>query len=251
MPATRDEANPRCDQIRELLPDFAKERLGIARSGEVQAHLFTCDSCTDLLSQIIMNATSSEPLRTPPAIPPQGIYDSYLRGRSGLLGVIYNRLTKAMHSADRLAAEWASKQVEAFGAALSTSLSQSQTEPGAIRARSAPEASRRSSITATVLSASFESTQESVEFAVDDGPSISQGGNFELKLTTTTAGYDGWWLACRVAAPGVEPVTFTGEIKDDGTGTRWRVAIEEPGVGSEAGAIAKNTITLFVARSMD
>jgi hypothetical protein len=247
MPATADEADPRCLEIRELFPDFLNERLGVAKSGEVQGHLLTCDSCTELFGEMVMNAVEKGPLLTPAAIPSQNIFDAYLLGRSGRFGIFFARMRHLMSSENRRAAEWARKQLEGFSLGLRSVLASSSQPLPVVRARgsaSGPPAIAE----ATVLSSAFESTGIIVPFAVDEVPRITSVGDFELKLSTNTPGYEGWYVACTVEAPGASRVSFVGELRGDATGAAWQVAIDERGVDGPAGAIPIGAINLTLTK---
>jgi hypothetical protein len=226
--------DPRCREIRHRLPDFLREELGVVATGEVQGHLLSCQACSEVYAELLMQEVESEaePLRTPPRIPPSDWYDAYLRGRSGRFGILWSSLREARQSAAAAVRDWAREQTEKIGSALRRLLA----PPAVVRVRGAVRTrgtatKKPSALFADVLSSAWEPTGQTVSFTIVEPPHITADGHFRLRLRTQAMAYEGHSVICTVALPEMLSISFRGTLRDG------EVEIDEEGIPCVEGNI--------------
>jgi hypothetical protein len=243
---THSKLDPRCRDIRHRLPDFLREKLGVVATGEVQGHLLTCQSCSEVLGELLMRAVESgtEPLRTPPRIPSTDLYDAYLQ-RPNPFGVIWGSVRAALQSADAAVRDWAQKQAEQISAALNPLLTPLPSAPvrvrGGVRTRGGATTTA-SPVTATVLSSTWEPTGQTVTFSVEEDPRITTDGHFRLRLKTRSTSWDGCTVFCTIAPPDMLPISFRGTLRGG------EVEIDEGGILGVEGNLEVDGIKIAVAK---
>lgn len=241
--------DPRCRDIRHRLPDFLHEKLGVIATGEVQGHLLSCQSCSEVYAELLMHEVESgtEPLRTPPTIPPIDWYDAYLQ-HPNRFGVMWDSLRNALQSADETVSQWAKEQMERISNALSQLLTSPQPAPahertrGAVRTRGGTSTQTPVTLQADILSSAWEPTGETVSFIVEESPHITPDGHFRLRLRTQTTEYHGYPVICSVDLPDMLPISFRGMLR------RGEVEIDKEGILCGEGNIRGEQVKLVVVK---
>ncbi len=252
---------PRCREIQTRLPDFLRGGLGAVATGEVQGHLLTCQSCSEVYGELIMEEVESGavPLRAAPRIPSPDLYGSYLRVRGGRLGMLWEALGDALKSPDVNVKDWAQEQVEKIGEALRRSLIPFSSPPpafahvatrGAVRTRGGVGKQSRADLKADVLSADLEPAGETVDFIVEEAPRVSADGRFQLRLRTQVAGYEGHTVFCSVALPEMPAISFSGELRSASEAGAWVVEIDEEVMKGVAGVVPLSQVKLALVLSL-
>lgn len=190
---------PRCVEVRRLLEDFAATRLGLSARGAVEAHLLTCDACSGVMADMLIQQVEAGelPLLTPPSMPSPAVYETYLRARQPELS--WRRVIEGM--TDGNAAEWVESRLDEIRAGFAALLNPAG---GALRPRGAPERV----LVANLLTPAGGPSGTTVSFQVSSPPVITADGRFQFEVTTTDMTYQARRLLCTVALPAVNPVIF-------------------------------------------
>jgi hypothetical protein len=251
----------RCTEIREKLPDFAADRLGPTATGEVQGHLLSCQACSEVFGDLVMEEVESGavPLLTPPRIPPIEWYDAYMRAGSGRFGTFWKSVGDALQATDAGVRAWASARrdeiaqaIEAladpdpFGGAIRTR--------GAVRARGAvrtrgavtPPSRLPGGTTAEVVSAAGRPTGAVVRFSIDEQAHVTRDRRFCLRLSTDDDAHDGHIVICTLTLPGGATVSFAGTVTPRPGGRLREVRIDEAGVPASARTVPPDRVALAV-----
>ena len=203
--------SPRCTEIRGLLEDFAAERLGPVARGSVQAHLLTCDPCSDVFAELLVTQVEDGtlPLLTPPDLPSSAVYDTYLRARRPSSS--WRAVLDAM--VDPAARDWAAARIEEIRAGFALFTDPVATR-GAIRTRGAvtKSAGVHGSLAANVLTPAGEPSGTVVTFRVRTLPAITTDGRFGFAIVTDDAAYDGRRVLCAIALPNGQPLSFESTL---------------------------------------
>lgn len=244
MSAQGGPADSRCREIRERLPDFLRDRLGVVATGEVQGHLLACQACSEAYGHLIMEqvAGGTEPLPAPPFVPPAALYEEYLRNQSGRFGVLWTLVRESLRSADTGAREWAGEQLDLIREGVRQLLIPSpplRPAPvrvrGAIRTRGGARESVPHRLDADVLSRAWQPTGVTLTFTIEERPQITRSGHFRVRLGTTTRGHEGYRVLCTVTLPATPPISFASFLKALPGAGRWEVLIDEEGLDGDAG----------------
>ncbi len=249
---------PRCREIQPRLPDFLRWGLGAVATGEVQGHLLTCQPCSEVYGELIMEEVESGavPLRTAPRVPSPDWYSSYLSVRGGRLGMLWEALGDALKSPDVNVKDWAEEQMEKVGEALRQLLTPFSSPPpafahvatrGAVRTRGSAAKKSRANLEADVLSADLEPTGETVAFTVEEAPRVSIDGRFQLQLRTQTAGYEGYTVFCSLALAEAPAISFSGKLRSASEAGAWVVEIDEEVMKGVAGLVPLRLVKLALA----
>jgi hypothetical protein len=257
---SRPPAASRCVDIRELLRDFAAERLGATATGEVRGHLLSCQGCSEAFGEILMAEVESGviPLLTPPQIPPVEWYDAYMRAGSKRFGTFWKSVRDGFAQADQSAREWARARRDELEMALNASAGPAPMAirtRGAVRTRGAAPSrgaaqsdSRSSDLMADVIAADGESTGAVVRFTIEESPHIESSGRFRLTLTTGDAAHDDRLVICTLTLPGAM-VSFTGTLHRRANGDTRELRIDEGGLPGPARVIPTERVTFAVLES--
>ncbi len=258
MNAQIEKLEPRCREIQTRLPGFLRGELGAVAMGEAQGHLLTCQLCSEVYGELIMEEVESGtvPLCAAPRIPSPDLYGSYLRVRGGRLGMLWEALGDALKSPDVNVKDWAQEQIEKIGEALRRSLIPFSSPPpafahvatrGAVRTRGGVAKESRTDLKADVLSADLEPTGETVDFTIEEQPRVSADGRFQLRLRTQIAGYEGYTVFCSVALPEMPAISFSGRLRSASEGDAWVVEIDEDVMKGVAGEVPLKHVKLALA----
>ena len=197
--------------MRERLEDFAAGRLGPQASGEVQGHLLDCQDCGEVFSAMLMDqvATGALPELTPPSMPPQSVYDGYLRARRPESS--WRLLLDTLR--DATSRESVAARIDAIRAGFE--LFANPLHGGTVPVRGDTPGSRAapSELSAEVLTPTGEPSGTSVKFDVRAAPRITSKRRFHMTLATTSADYDGRAVVCTVTLPSGESVSFDTVIE--------------------------------------
>jgi len=247
-------SDPRCPEIRQLLPAFMQDRLGIVATGEMQGHLLTCEECSEaygelLLEEAVSDLGSLRPPRGARQLPPASLYDNYLRARSGQfgqLGTMWSSLRDARESADTGERERARARMEQIGRALCLLVLPAVVvhRQRAVRTRGNGPGRGRAALSADVLSAAWEPTGETASFIVEEPPKLSAAGHFRLRLRTEDAGYEGCTVICSVRLPEPLTVSFSAKVERVAGEEAWSVLIDEEAFAHSPGEIPLEAIKL-------
>jgi hypothetical protein len=247
----------RCREIRDRLRDFAANRLGPTPTGEVQAHLLSCDSCAEAFGELLMDEVESGavPLLTPPRMPPLELYDAYMRAGSGRFGTFWKSIKDATEAADNSVQQWAKQKLDEIAAALDA-LTPGEPAPvkvrgaiatGAIRTRGAVSRKPQSpGLSATVLSDEGQSSHARIHFTIDEPARLTTNGRFTLALSTDDTGHDDRVVICTLALPTGVTVSFAGTITRRPGQQSREVRIDEAGVPGAARSIPLEHLSLAV-----
>ena len=256
MSTRRGAVAARCQDIRKRFAEFASGQLKPTAAGEVQGHLLSCDACSELFGEQLMEdiARGAVPLLTPPQIPPVEWYDAYMRAGSPRFGTFWKSVRDALQHQDRGLREWArTKRDEVHaGFALMTARPSTVRTRGAIHVRGTgnglADIRKGSSpgIRAEVVSASEEATGVLVEFAVEEPPSISSDEHFRLRLSTGDRDYDDALVICTVRLREPDAISFVGMLTPNVADDRRHVHIDERPVPGPPLAIPLDRMTVAV-----
>jgi hypothetical protein len=227
----------RCQETRQRLVDFAANRLGPTATGEVQAHLLSCQSCSEAFGDLLMEEVESGdvPLLTPPQIPPVEWYDAYMRVGSGRFGTFWKSIRDAQFAAGEELGEWAQKKLDEIAQALNA-LAPPAPLPirvrGAVRTRGAVTRTPQplAGITAAVVSAEGDPTGVEIHFKVTEPARVTDDGHFSLTLSTDDDRHDDRLVICTLALPGATSVSFAGSVARRADERSREVRIDEAGV---------------------
>ncbi len=245
----------RCREIQAWLPEFMRDRLGAAATGEVQGHLLTCETCSEIFGDLLMKEVESgaEPLPDLPLtvrIPPLELYDAYLQQRRGRLGRFWNSVRRALDSANNQAREQAREEIGKISDALTHIFVPMTMTPvpvrGATRTRGAGGL-HLSSMTAEVLSSDLAPLGRKIEFSMEEPPRI-EDGCFRLRISTQALGYEGDSVICTLTLPEIGPISFSGNLEGRENDGAWETNINEEGLLSPAGNIAPELVVLTVIK---
>lgn len=194
---------PRCVEVRRLLEDFAARRLGPSARGTVEAHLLTCDECSGVMADMLMQQVEAGelPLLTPPSIPSPAVYETYLRAREP--EGAWRRVIEGM--ADSNAAEWVESRLNEIRAGLAALMN---PEGGALRPRGAAVRA----LAADLLTPTGDPSGTTFSFQVSSPPVITADRRFQFEVTTKDVACQGRRLLCTIALPTVAPVVFEAVI---------------------------------------
>mgnify|MGYP001428861554 CR=1 FL=1 len=253
----------RCLEIRPKLVDFAADRLGPTATGEVQAHLLSCQRCSDLFGEILLEEVESGavPLLTPPRIPPFEWYDAYMRAGSTRFGVFWKSVRDGLQATDETIRKWASETRDEIAQAIDALVTPGAS-PTAVRTRGAVRvrgtavrsgvrrgsAEAPSTIAAEVVSGGH-STGEVVRFDVSEPPRITPEGRFSFGLTTRDDEHDDDLVICTVGRSAANAVSFWGAITPVSGQSQREVRIEEAGVPGREQTIPLDRVSLAVIPS--
>ncbi len=225
MRTDRRPAKTRCDETRARLTDFAANRLGATAAGLVQAHLLSCDDCSEVFSDLLMQEIDSGAveLLTPAFEPPVGVYDAYAQHQAARRLVWWAPVLEALQAADEHVRQWAREQ----HAAVATLIEGLKEPPlfsapaapggawrahGAIRSAGSGPSPAPHRLSAAVVKADGTPTGAVVEFSLTSPPRVTSDGHFRLDLATDDADHDGCRVDCTLTGDGPVAVAFRGTI---------------------------------------
>lgn len=210
MSAKDQPVSARCAAMRERLEDFAAGRLGPQASGEVKGHLLHCEECAEVFGKMLMEqvATGALPELTPPSLPPQSLYDRYLRARrpESSWRIVLNALRDAA-SRESVAARL--EEIRAGFELFANPLYATSTSTRGPRQGDAPQ----NQLEAEVLTPTGEPSGTTVAFRVRAVPRITGESHFIMTLATASREYDGHVVVCTVTLPKGQAVSFDAPIE--------------------------------------
>jgi hypothetical protein len=196
--------------MRERLEDFAAGRLGPQATGEVQGHLLECQECAELFGTLLMAQVVSGdlPELTPPNLPPQSLYERYLRARRPTSS--WRLLLEAL--SDAASRERTAARLEEIRAGFEL-FAHPLYAGGAQRMRGGPGAARSNQLTADVLTPAGEPSGATVNFDIESDPRITGDSHFVMTLSIASSEYDGRVVVCSIALPAGEAVSFEAVVE--------------------------------------
>ncbi len=241
-----------CPEVRGKLENFLNDGLAEAEAEVVREHLLNCQPCSEVLGELILESLSQDELMARPLpipLPPQSLYEDYLRARNGYLGALWKTVRDAFRSLDQTQREWASAQIARIGAGIEKIF----FPPFPLRALGAgpvrppdTEASRRV-LPAQLLSTIWEPTGKTLPCLVEEGPRITEAGEFRLRLKTEAAQCEGREVICTVKLSGNLAVSFSGTFRSVAEGATCEAEILEDGLPCPTGSIPLEHVELSVA----
>jgi hypothetical protein len=211
--------------MRERLEDFAAGRLGPQAKGEVQGHLLHCEECADVFGKLLMEqvASGALPELAPPSLPPQSLYDRYLRARrpASSWRIVLDALR------DAASRESVAARLEEIRAGFE--LFANPLYATGMSTRGSPQSDTpRNQIEAEVLLPTGEPSGTTVTFRVSALPRITGESHFVMTLATAAREYDGHVVVCTVTLPKGEAVSFDAPIERTGQHEERTVGFDAP-----------------------
>lgn len=264
MPELKIRALPTCQEVGELLLEFASDKLDAERRGRVRGHLAGCDECTLSLAACfdeMMDRGELHDTPVPPFVIPQVLLpDPGPRGAVG--GWDWSALNRSIEAiraaAGRGTRVWGAGALAAlddaaaqlrrcFLGSLPVWSSGIPAEAGAAGNLSGAPAALR----VVHLDSSWNELPEVTVLdspaEIADGPVISADGKFRLVVTTRDPRWAGCRLVCSLRLVEGRAVRFESKVEPEGDG--WRAELRGVGLpaSGEEVAVPADVVDLYLA----